>query len=436
MPGQGPNICLAAADLGDHSAGSPWVTSADGINPAQATYGTTAGGSNTCRFTMGANNFSLASAAVGVKVEIDWDMSNGFTPPGTVTDIEVQLTSGGSQLGTSNLATNSLLPTTLTFVAYGDATNEWGFGGSIPTADINDSTFGVDVRVSNGTDPNNECFISQVRITAYEVIGDAWIPIRKRRQRDMGQIIKQNQSAEPILFFMADSSDHITGKTGLSPAVELGKNGGVGAAPSGAISEVDSTNLPGWYKVAGNSTDSNTLGPLVLKATATGADPADDRHQVVAYDPRDGVRMGQAALPNADAEAAGGLFTRGMGAGQVNQDANGRLDINLAAVAGDTATSTIMKALYGSAVVSGTVNSVTNSGQFTLTSTGLSSNDNDYNGMWLIFTSGSNKYVPRLIGTYTGSSKQVAFTGNGRQGAFPETVSASDSWLILAGAVG
>jgi hypothetical protein len=40
------------------------------------------------------------------------------------------------------------------------------------------------------------------------------------------------------------------------------------------------------------------------------------------------------ALPNAAAEAAGGLITRGTGAGQVNQDANGRIDVNVHAAAG------------------------------------------------------------------------------------------------------
>jgi hypothetical protein len=40
------------------------------------------------------------------------------------------------------------------------------------------------------------------------------------------------------------------------------------------------------------------------------------------------------ALPNAAAEAAGGLYTRGTGAGQVNQDANGRVDVNVHAAAG------------------------------------------------------------------------------------------------------
>jgi hypothetical protein len=42
----------------------------------------------------------------------------------------------------------------------------------------------------------------------------------------------------------------------------------------------------------------------------------------------DSVRAGLTALPNAAAEAAGGLYTRGTGAGQIRQDANGRIDAN------------------------------------------------------------------------------------------------------------
>ncbi len=42
----------------------------------------------------------------------------------------------------------------------------------------------------------------------------------------------------------------------------------------------------------------------------------------------DVVRFGLTALPNAAAEAAGGLYTRGAGAGQINQPANGLIDIN------------------------------------------------------------------------------------------------------------
>jgi hypothetical protein len=46
----------------------------------------------------------------------------------------------------------------------------------------------------------------------------------------------------------------------------------------------------------------------------------------------DAVRMGLTALPNANAEAAGGLFTRGTGAGQINQNANGQIDVRAVAI--------------------------------------------------------------------------------------------------------
>lgn len=87
--------------------------------------------------------------------------------------------------------------------------------------------------------------------------------------------ILKGSSATPLVFLLVQSADHITGLTGASPTVKLGKNGGTGAAPSGAVTEIDSTNLPGWYKVAGNATDTNTAGPLVLHATAASADPCD-----------------------------------------------------------------------------------------------------------------------------------------------------------------
>jgi hypothetical protein len=95
--------------------------------------------------------------------------------------------------------------------------------------------------------------------------------------------LKQSSAAQPLLFFMGDSTDHITGKTGLSPTVTLSKNGGSFASPAGTVSEIAN----GFYKVAGNATDSNTLGPLALHATSAGADPADALFDVVAFDPWD-----------------------------------------------------------------------------------------------------------------------------------------------------
>jgi hypothetical protein len=52
----------------------------------------------------------------------------------------------------------------------------------------------------------------------------------------------------------------------------------------------------------------------------------------IAPDFQDAVRFGLTALPNANAEAAGGLYTRGSGAGQINQNANGQVDARAVAL--------------------------------------------------------------------------------------------------------
>lgn len=57
-----------------------------------------------------------------------------------------------------------------------------------------------------------------------------------------------------------------------------------------------------------------------------------------AVDLDDSVRAGLTALPNAAAEAAGGLYTRGAGAGQINQNANGQVDTRTVTMAADVIT--------------------------------------------------------------------------------------------------
>jgi hypothetical protein len=90
--------------------------------------------------------------------------------------------------------------------------------------------------------------------------------------------IKQSSATLALVFFMVDDTDHVTGKTGLTPTVTLSKNGGSFASPAGAVSEIGN----GFYKVAANATDSNTLGILALTATAAGADRAAMAYEVVA----------------------------------------------------------------------------------------------------------------------------------------------------------
>lgn len=92
-------------------------------------------------------------------------------------------------------------------------------------------------------------------------------------------LITQSSSAKAIPFYMVDSADHIAAKTGLTPTVTISKNGAAFATPAGAVAEIGS----GWYRIAGNATDSNTIGSLLIHATATGADPYDIEHEVVAF---------------------------------------------------------------------------------------------------------------------------------------------------------
>ncbi|MER8615974.1 hypothetical protein NKG99_03835 [Mesorhizobium sp. M1409] len=106
---------------------------------------------------------------------------------------------------------------------------------------------------------------------------------------------------------------------------------------SGGFKEVDATNMPGVYRLdvpdAAFATGAGDDVVIVIKG-ATGMVQASCDVQLVAIDPQDAVRSGLTALPNAAAEAAGGLYTRGTGAGQINQDANGRVDVNGKAWAG------------------------------------------------------------------------------------------------------
>lgn len=107
-------------------------------------------------------------------------------------------------------------------------------------------------------------------------------------------VLKQSQTASPLVFLLVSSTDHIAAVTGATVTVTLSKNGGSFASPSGAVSEIAN----GWYKVAGNATDEGTLGPLLLHATASGADPVDREYMIVAYDPQDSQRIGLSALPS------------------------------------------------------------------------------------------------------------------------------------------
>ncbi len=115
---------------------------------------------------------------------------------------------------------------------------------------------------------------------------------------------KQGSTNYPYQFFMASSADHVAGVTGLTPAVQLSKNGGSFAAATGSVTEL----AFGWYSLSANTTDRNLLGACAIHASASGCDPFDGKITVVPWDPFD-PNLSLAALPNAAAGTSGGLPT-------------------------------------------------------------------------------------------------------------------------------
>jgi hypothetical protein len=100
---------------------------------------------------------------------------------------------------------------------------------------------------------------------------------------------QQNTTSYPIPIFMVRNDDHITGLTGLTLTVILSKNGALSFGPaSGAVTEAGN----GWYWLAGNAPDRDTLGDLLVHASATNADPYDANYTIIPFNPFDAVSLG------------------------------------------------------------------------------------------------------------------------------------------------
>jgi len=124
-------------------------------------------------------------------------------------------------------------------------------------------------------------------------------------------------------------------------------------------------------------------------------------------------------------------------ANTLNVSASGTAESNIKEIGDSSSAGDTLAALYSGAVARGTVDVVTDSGNFTVTSGDLSSNDFDYDNMWLVMLSGNNKFILRLIGIYTDTAgtKRFQFTGAGMAGAFPQTVVNGDEWMLISGSL-
>lgn len=72
--------------------------------------------------------------------------------------------------------------------------------------------------------------------------------------------------------------------------------------------QVDATSSPGLYRIDWpDAAFATGADKVILVVSGTGLDPAVEEIELVNYDPADAVRLGLTALPNAAADAAGGL---------------------------------------------------------------------------------------------------------------------------------
>lgn len=130
-----------------------------------------------------------------------------------------------------------------------------------------------------------------------------------------------------VYFHLVDATDGLTAETGEAAGQPQVSSDG-GAWTNTGIGTLNAIGN-GRYYADLTQTLVATAGTLIetrYKSANTAECPGDSV-QVVAFDPNDAVRLGLTALPNAAAEAAGGLYTRGTGAGQLSQTANGELGV-------------------------------------------------------------------------------------------------------------
>lgn len=205
-------------------------------------------------------------------------------------------------------------------------------------------------------------------------------------------ILKQSTTYSRM-FLMVDSTDHVTGKTGLTVTVTLSKAGAAFGAAGATITEVSS----GWYKAALTTTDTNTLGDLAFHCTGTAADATDFVDQVSAR------LIDDLAFPATSGRS-------------ITVDASGNANAN-------------MVSLGGEAIVSGTVDTSTLAATATAFETSFVVNKDLFTNQGLYWTTGANAGFTSHVSGYifTGNSKVELILNT----ALPTVPSNGDAFRVL-----
>jgi hypothetical protein len=216
-----------------------------------------------------------------------------------------------------------------------------------------------------------------------------------------------------IISTIADTETSATAYTQAGSTIQTITTLGTYAAPSAnncRFKEVDSTNHPGLYEFQFADARFAVSSAKYLHVCVSGAASLltkDITIQLTSADVDDGVRMGQTALPNAAANASGGIITNGTGSGQLNPDGSGNIGMAMGqSVPTSPTAGTMGEAFLVLDLIAGRHNTAQAGASNTITlDSGASSDTNAYVGDVIKIVSGTGSGQHRTIIAYNTSTK-------------------------------
>jgi hypothetical protein len=241
------------------------------------------------------------------------------------------------------------------------------------------------------------------------------------------RFLKQSTAVDLGIGPFVDSTDGVTAETALTltqPDIRLKKNGGAWAQKN--ASQTLSHEENGWYEVSLDTTDTNTLGVLLLNVSESGALPVFCEFMVLPANVYDSLVGGSDVLDVSTTQFNGSAVTQSGGRPEVNvTHAAGTAwnsgGIGAATLASDTITAAKIAAdaigaseIAADAIIemrslaSGTSDSGTTT---TMVDAARTEADTDYwVGQMIVFTSGNIAGQARLITAFNASTDTITFT--------------------------
>lgn len=150
----------------------------------------------------------------------------------------------------------------------------------------------------------------------------------------------KQSTAKNVMVLMVDSTDHITGKTGLTLTITASKDGAAFASISPTVTERGN----GWYSVALTASHTDTLGDLALHITGAAADPADMVLLVEARSVDDVLPTASYTAPDNATIGLIAVYTDSIESRLPAALVGGRMDASVGAMAADVLTAAALAA--------------------------------------------------------------------------------------------